>query len=435
MSNPVKQFFTKEYDETNPGISGRNYGAYILVCFLGVLIYVVYYKFSYNMIGLDTYNDLKEHTQMASAISLNPKDLWEAWLQTPYLGWFITLKVFMRVFRMNAAMAASNTCALYAVVCYGITCFIGNRIGTYYLKIKEHVMASAAVAFALAFAWPLYVPALFPNQYLGQFAINPFHNATHMSVKWIGILCVALVVDLFRLEYGKEAIFFTGKWFGKARFVFFSVALFVSVLYKPTFAFVLLPAGLVFFLTEWIRLLAAKSGEVKKLGKLLLKVILACLPAVAYIALEYIAFYFWGDNNGDSRVALAVPFTAWRLFSGNILLSVIVAVAFPLWMVITDPKYFFQSLEGKFSVISFLVGFAEFALLIETDYRLEHLNFAWEYMSGMLVIFVLAGARLLVHTFKGEGKLSKIRVIVGWVLLFVHMFAGFVNINPTAYIL
>ena len=56
-------------------------------------------------------------------------------------------------------------------------------------------------------------------------------------------------------------------------------------------------------------------------------------------------------------------------------------------------------------------------------------------MSGMLVIFVFAGARLLVHTFRGEGKLSKIRVIVGWVLLFAHMFAGFVNINPTAYIL
>lgn len=435
MSNPVKQFFSKEYDETNPGISGKNYGAYILICLLGVAIYVVYYKFSYNMINLDTYNDLQDHTRMAGAISLKAQDLWNAWLQTPYLGWFLTLKVFMRLFRLNASMAAANTCAFYALLCYGVTVFLGQRIAGYYLKTAEHRIAPAVVAFAMAFAWPLYVPALFPDQYLGQFSINPFHNATHMSVKWIGLLCVAMVVDLFRLEYGKEAVFFGSKGFKKARFVWFSVALFLSVVFKPTFAFVLLPAGLIFFITEWIRHLIAKDGKGKTLGVTLLKTVLACLPAVAYILLEYIAFYFWGGNNGDSRVALAAPFTAWKIFSGNIFLSVVVAVAFPLWMCITDPKYFFQSLEGKLAVISFLVGFAEFAFLIETDYRLEHLNFAWEYMSGMLVFFVFAGFRLLVLTFKGEGKLSKIRIIVGWGLLFAHMFSGFVLINPAAYIL
>jgi hypothetical protein len=435
MANPVKQFFAKEYDETNPGVSGKNYGPYILVCLLGVIIYVVYYRFCYNMIGLETYNDLQEHTQMASRISLNPQDLWNAWLQTPYLGWFLTMKVFMRLSHMNAAMAASNACAFYALLCYGVICFLGNRAMACYLKVKEHVIASASLAFALAFAWPLFCPALFPDQYLGQFAINPFHNATQMSVKWIALLCVAMAVDLFRIEYGKEAVFFTGRAFKKAGFVFFSVALLGSVLYKPTFAFVFLPAGLILLITEWIRLMIAGKKDGKIVGKLLLKLLLAVLPAVVYILLEYIAFYFWGDNNGDSRVALAAPFTAWRIYSNNIFMSVIVGMAFPLWMVITNPKYFFRSLEGKLSVICFLVGFAEFALIVETDYRLEHLNFAWEYMSGMLVIYLIAGLKLLVETYKGEGKLSKFRVIVGWGLLFAHMFSGFICINPASYIL
>ena len=435
MSNPIKNFLSTEYDLTNPEKPGKNLSSYIPVCLLGVAVFVVYYKFSFNMVSLESLNDLKEHTYMATQFYLDPKSLWNAWLQTPYFLWFITVKALTKIPGMTAEFAAANACAFYALLCYVVTVFLGHRLSTYYLKAKDHLVACSFLAFALSFAWPLYVPFLFPNQYLGQFALNPFHNATHMSVKWVGMLCVAMAVDLFRTEYGKEAIFFKSGFFGKAKYILFSVLLLVSVCFKPTFAFMFLPAGIVFLITELIRLKLAGKEGFKTIGKLFGKLLLACLPAVAYIILEYVAFYLWGDNNGDSRVALAAPFTAWGLFSNNIFLSVVVAMAFPLWMVISDPKYFLQSLEGKLALICYIVGFAEFTFFVETDYRLSHLNFAWEYMAGMLVFYVFAGAWLLVRTFKGEGKFSKIRVLIGWGLLFAHMFAGFNCVNPAAYIL
>ena len=111
-------------------------------------------------------------------------------------------------------------------------------------------------------------------------------------------------------------------------------------------------------------------------------------------------------------------------------------MAFPIWMGITNLKYFFQSEEGRLSLLGYVVGTTEFCFVVETGNKLGHLNFAWPMMSGMLLLWVICGARLIALTLKPtEHKASNVVVMGGWILLLLHLFSGLYYVNPYAYII
>lgn len=111
-------------------------------------------------------------------------------------------------------------------------------------------------------------------------------------------------------------------------------------------------------------------------------------------------------------------------------------MAFPIWMCITNWKYFLQSVEGRLSVICYLVGVLEFSFLVETGVKFSHLNFAWCLMSGMLVFWVVSGIRLVTITISSKpSKWNNIAVSFGWILLSIYLFSGLYYINPYMYII
>lgn len=411
----------------------QNRTKYALASFFAVFLFVITYKYVLWQLAPGGLSDLAFHTKHAESIYLDRFTV--AWLKVPYLFWHLCVKGFIKFLKFPLNDAAACTCATFAFIQYFITLFIIEKIGRHYTG-RDIGFVSPCIAGMLGLVMPLYIWWFNGYQHEGQFSINPIYNPTHMAVKPFGLLAFAIGVDLILLYQEKEPLFFTGKKLRKWLYVLFAVVLFLSTFMKPTFMYMLLPAGAIYLLIDFVVALLRKDGSYKKVWNFMWKIACASVPAILYLLIEYGVFYFWEGTNRDSVVAIYPFLTAWHLFSPDVPTSIMLAMAFPLWMLITNCKYFLETVEGRLSVIGYAVGTLEFSFFVETGDRLEHLNFAWELMSGMLLFWVIAGARLAELTFASKpGKKNTIIVIVGWILLSIHLFSGFFYLNPSSFIL
>ncbi len=405
---------------------------YALAAFLSMVVFVIIYKYTLNELSYDGIKDLIEHTWHAEDIYLDT--LWQSWLGRPYLLWHLCVKGFIKFFHMPVMEASACTHASFAALCCFITFYLIHKIADR-LTGEDTGMISAAVSSMLSLVMPFYMHWFNTYHYEGQFSINPFFNPTHMAVKPIGLLCFMLAVDLILRYKNQELIFGKSAWYQKYLYVLFSLALLLSVFTKPTFMYMLIPAGIVYLLFDLGVSLSKKDGSYKKVWNFMWKIGCATIPAGLYVLIEYAAFYLWGGTNEDASIAVYPFLHAWHLFSPNVPKSILLAMAFPFWMVVTNFKYFFKSVEGRLSIICYSVGVFEFSFFVETGFKLTHLNFSWPMMSGMLILWVIAGAKLVERTGKSTGVRSTIIVVVGWVLLTLHLFSGLYYINPYQYII
>lgn len=406
---------------------------YALAAFLSVLVFVILYKYSLNQLKSDVLNDLTEHTLHAQNMYLS--NLWEAWLKRPYLLWHLCVKGCIKFLEMPVTEASAFVCAASAVFTYFVSFFLLDRTASR-LAQRDTGIAAACVAAMLSLVQPLYVYWFNSYQYEGQFSINPIFNPTHMAVKPLGLLCFMFAVDLIRCYKGEEKLYFPGICSSRWLYMLFAAVLLLSAFAKPTFMYMLLPAGALYLLVDWILTILHKGKGRKELWGFCWRMTLASVPALVYLAFEYAAFYFWGGTNSDAHIAIYPFLTAWHIYSPNVPKSLILSMAFPLWIVLTNWKYFLYSVEGRFSVIGYIVGTLEFSFIVETGYKLSHLNFAWPMLSGMLLIWVVSAACLIYQSFScGGGRWNRITVIVGWLFLSIHLFSGLYYINPYMYII
>lgn len=406
---------------------------YAVAAVLAVLVFVIIYKYSLNQINCDGIDDLKEHLWHAEDIYLTT--LWTSWLERPYLFWHITVKCFIKFFGYPSDEAGACTCACYAVLNYYIMLYIIDRIAA--KSTGRNVTIAAAFAAALlSLVQPLYVWWFNSYQYEGQFSINPIFNPTQTVVKPFGLLAFMFAVDLILQCKGKETIFVKGERTKKLLYVFFAVDLLASAFAKPTFMFMLLPAGAVYLLVDLAVHLFRKDGSWRATWNLMWKIACACIPTLVYLIFQYAAFYLWGGTNEDAKVAIYPFLTAWHLYSIDVPTSIVLGMLFPIWMVLTHPVYFFKSVEGRLSCICYAVGTLEFSFIVETGSKLVHLNFSWPMMSGMLLLWVVCGAKLVECTYAAKpGKGNAVIVTIGWFFLALHLLSGFYYINPYAYII
>lgn len=406
---------------------------YALAAFLSVTIFVIIYKYNFNSLIGDGLMDIKDHLAHAESIYWNT--FWDRWLQRPYPLWHLSVKVAITYLGMPSAEAASFVCGLYAMICYYVTFVIIDRLVTKSTGVDGGVPAACAAA-CLSLVQPLYMWWFNQYQYEGQFSINPIFNPTHMTVKPFGLLTFLFAIDLIRRYQGEETVFCTSKKMEKLLFPLFSAALFFSALAKPTFMYMLLPAGMVYLLINLVRDLIRKDGSWKKTWNFMWKIACASIPALVYLVFQYAAFYFWGGTNEDAKVTIYPFLTAWHIYSPNVFVSIILSMLFPLWMVGTNLKYFCKSVEGRLSLIGYVVGTLEFSFFVETGDKLGHLNFSWPMMSGMLLLWVISAMKLVKLTTEAKpGAWSAVKVSVGWIFLAVHLFSGLYYINPFQYII
>ncbi len=411
----------------------QNRVKYAVAGVLSIIVFVIMYKYSLNEFKEDHVVDLQEHLWQARDIYLTT---WKKiWIQRPYMLWHVCVKASVKYLKMPleeaGALVQGGFCALNCLV----TFFAVDRLADRYAKNHSGV-AAAAVSGLLSFSMPWYVKWFNAYHYEGQYAINAFFNPTHTAAKPFGLLAFLLAVDLLLIYRGEDPVFFRGLRTRKWLYALFGAALFVSALAKPTFMFMLLPAGVIWLLIDLVRALLKKDGSWKKVWSFMWRIGCASIPAVVYLLLSYAAFYLWGGTNSDSKVAIYPPFTVWKIFSPNIFKSWVFSMTFPIWMVITNPKYFWKSVESRLAMLGYLVGFTEYAFLVETGSKLEYCSFAWEMTSGMLLVWVVAAAKLVEVTYDTKQSVWRnLSVLGGWALLMLALFNGTYYINPFNYII
>ena len=420
-------------DKSREPDAGKKQTKYAFAAFLAVVVFVIIYKYSLNELYSLELNDLQEHTAHAADIYLDR--MRDAWVELPYLFWHLCVKSCIKFLEMPVEEAAAFVCAGFALFNYFVIFYLVDRT-VLRLSGREAGMMSGAAAGTLSLVQPLYMRWFNPFQYEGQFSINPVFNPTHSAVKPIGLLCFMAAVDLILRYKGKEGLYFKGISKVKWLYVFFSVLLLFSAFTKPTFMFMLLPAGALYLLIDLVEALYKKEGKAKKVWGFMWRMACTTIPALLYLLAEYAAFYFWGGTNPDAHVAIYPFLEAWHIYSPDVPKSVILSMSFPIWIVATNLKYFVDSVEGRLSFIGYAVGTLEFCFVVETGDRLGHLNFAWAMMSGMLLIWVVCAARLVQITAASRpGRWQSVKIIFGWMLLSLYLFSGLYYISPGQYII
>ena len=113
------------------------------------------------------------------------------------------------------------------------------------------------------------------------------------------------------------------------------------------------------------------------------------------------------------------------MFSENILLSIALGMAFPLFLVLIDTRFFMKDDLGRLALTGYLVGLLEAAILGEDGYRLIDANFMWPMMCGMLLLWVTAMLRFLtLAKTQKSTRTQRLLTDFAWFLFILHVICG-----------
>ncbi len=245
------------------------------------------------------------------------------------------------------------------------------------------------------------------RRYLGVFTPNPWHNQTYLAARPFAIIAFVLFVKI--ICYYEEKIDIKD-------YVLFSVALLVATIAKPSFTLVLGSAALPFMI---VRFVVSKFSTLK--NSILLGI--CFLPTIIDLYMQF--FGMFGAESTDEGGGIAYGFLdTWYLFSENIPLSLALALAFPIIVLLFNLRAFVDNRSYRFAWEFLLAGTLEFMFLKENGERFQHANFAWGYMYGLFFIFLMSTWLLVKNTV--DKKNHVIVLCIEWLGLMVHLAAGII---------
>lgn len=272
--------------------------------------------------------------------------------------------------------------------------YFGHRFGWSSWRVFSVIMAIMLVSMLTPNPWS---PS---GVYLGVGTPNPWHNPTSIFAKPFCILVFLGVIE----------------WLGSAdrsrrRTAALAIAGISGVFAmwaKPSFLISFLPTIGVYCL--WM----AASGRMA--FRNLVVLCMSLLPAL--VPLILIQKMMYGAEGADSVVVVDFG-GVWGLYSKNILVSIALAAAFPLYVAATS----FRSLKAAMhlALVNFAVSSLVFYSLAEQGPRYADANFSWSYLFGLYFLFFAACD----HYFFVEKRRGLLRVF-GWGLLVLHLVSGIV---------
>lgn len=243
-----------------------------------------------------------------------------------------------------------------------------------------------------------------PRRYKGVFSPNPYHNATYLATRPFAILCFFQFAELLE-TYEKNFSWKKGMWF--------ALSLFLTTITKPSFTFVLVgTAGLIML----YRLAGSRFrawGPAISLG-------LCFVPTFCALLYQFLGVF--GPREGEETGVGFGWLEAWGPNCDNIPLAILVALAFPVLVLLIHAKELKTDTLYRFSVQLLLVSLVMVMVLYEKGFRKPDMNFSWGYMHGMFFAFVGAAIVLARATL---GKTKKWFVLAPeWLLFFCHLGCG-----------
>jgi len=217
----------------------------------------------------------------------------------------------------------------------------------------------------------IYVPFYNKNIYLGQWSPNPWHNPTIIVLKPFALVTFFLFVVLVEDYFG-------GKTINRRRWRFFlfifAVLMAVSCFAKPNWVLSFVPA-------IFIYLFFFRKFHLK------LSALAVALLIPTGLALTYQFFKTYKTADGDRIIFDFLG--VWRQYSPNIFISILLATAFPVGLLLLR---FRETTQNHFLILAwivFLVALLQYSLLAERV-KYKACNFGWGYLMSLHILFLFS---------------------------------------------
>ena len=286
--------------------------------------------------------------------------------------------------------------------------FLCGAIYIYYRIIKKELPGageySKIIALALAFIGPYYVTWINPSYYLGQGIFTTWHNPTTIAVQPWTVLVAYLFYQLYNGYINKTC--------SKRDYIRFSILLFFSAFFKPSFYQIFVPGIALFCIVILISSLGKKLRFCIYAG-------FASLP-VALLTLLITQIKY-------SDAALSIGFgwlNVWSVFSPHPILSICISTLFPLYVllicVFTKQRDTFLGI----GICCFISGTLQYMLLYIKTVPYNG-DFAWGFNLALQILFVSSFFAFMNIVKKIK---SKIILSVGVILFTIHIISGFLYV-------
>lgn len=352
-------------------------------------------------------------------------------MAVPYCMWHLTVLFLHRVLLVPIEVSAACTAGIYTIFAYLVLYWMFRRVAEAAGSAQTSARA-CILAFGTCLAQPLYFSWLDVNG-LGNYTMNPLYNPTYMCMRGFSLICFCLVCDLWGRQKDEKyrGIFFRVEKGLKRYYIYLAAVLFLSAAAKPTFAEMFIPAVAFVMLGELIAKLVRKDGSAAPYFRHCLAMLLCAIPALLYIALQFLAYFIWGGSYGDGGSLIITKWLeVWNMGTDNVALCATFGLLFPLFMILIDAKYFIKSSMGKLALVGYQVSFLEAAFLGESGGKLSHADFLWPMMSGMFLVFTAALMRLLVlERTQADTKGKRLLIAAAWFLFCMHVLYGIIYLR------
>lgn len=399
------------------------------VIVLGIVLAYFLYSVVMNQLS-DIMTDFNGHTY--GFLSLFAQGSWlEGWKEVPYCMWHLCVLAMKQILRIPLEVSAAYVSCFFYLLAYWLMYWMLQK----YMAAKGETLSSVkagSIAFGLSVVQALYFFWLDAGErFLGTFSINPLFNPTQLCVRPFVLLCFCLVCDIWgrQKDENYRGIFFRVENGLKKYYIYLAVVLLLSTMAKPVFAEMFIPAVGVMMLVEWIVRLLQKDGSAGKYFKQCLTMLLCSVPSLMYILAQFLAF-FGGSERESSSLIFTKWMEVWGMYSENIVLSIIVGMAFPLFVILIDGRFFAKNDMGRLALTGYAVGLLESAILGEGGERLSHGNFLWPMMCGMQLVWVVSALRLVeLERNQADTKTKRFLLDLAWVLFCLHVLCGLLYIK------
>ena len=359
------------------------------------------------------------------------KESWiQGWKTVPYCMWHLGVLGLNHILHIPLEVSAAYVSCFFSLLSYYVIYWAVCKI-TAHAGSKESGTKAGMIAFGLCVTQALYFYWLDAGgRFLGSYSMNPIHNPTHMTARAFSVLCFCLVYDIWgkQKDDSYQGVFFAVERGLKKYYALLAFLLLLSTMAKPTFAEMFIPAVALCMLGEWIKRIRSQNGSASGYFRHCLYTLLCAVPSLLYILLQFLAYFIWGGSYGaDGSLMITKWLEVWSMYSENVVLSITLGMAFPLFIFLIDVRFFLKDDMGRLALVGYGVGFLEAALLGEGGGKLSHADFLWPMMSGMLLMWVASTMHLLVlERTQADTKGKRLLLNIAWALFCIHVLCGLI---------
>ncbi len=339
----------------------------------------------------------------------------------PYPIMFWIARIMMIVTTPEVAMAGTVTILNTLGVCC-VKYYTDQYLNESLKKIGKEKMGmgwnilSSLLAVSLFFIFYFYVPkghGFFDFEYVyrcsGIYTPNPYWNATYLAARPFSI--IAFVSGIKMLEHYEKDEKLSKDW------LIFSISLLTTTMTKPSYTLVAVVAFAIILLYRFVRSKCRNLKQSILFG-------LSFIPTGCALLYQYSGVFTGTNSKGeDAGIGFAIG-KAWSVYAPNIPISVLLAIAFPLGVLLMNLPRLKDTTWFRHGWQIWCSGFVMLLCLYEKGFRMIHTNFAWGYMHGLFLLFMVSVWMLLNNTIAPKNKTRKVLVTLGWIGYVWHLIWG-----------